>query len=138
MNDWDTFGLFETLLQNFETHLTQAQGIRSSRPPGNEQTHLAVSGFLLFQPPEEWGGDEYDFITARLEGELSLEAMEWYEDFAPAVQMFACLALGAMLGKWAAGSIDEVGFMLGDAHLAGFISLNTEAIHVRYAAFRAS
>jgi len=29
------------------------------------------------------------------------------------MQMFACLALGALLGKSAAGTLDKLGFMLG-------------------------
>jgi len=74
---WDTFGLFESLLQNFEAHLEQARHIRSSRPPGTAQTHIAISGFLNFSPPEAWGGEEHQFITARVAGELSLEALEW-------------------------------------------------------------
>jgi hypothetical protein len=136
MTNWDTFELFESLLHSFDTYLTQAERIHSSHPPGDEQARIAVSGFLLFQPPEAWGQEEYDFITARLSGELSLESLEWYEDNVFAVQAYSCLALGAMLGKWGAGMIDEAGFTLGEAHLASFIMLNIEAIHERYSAFR--
>jgi hypothetical protein len=130
--------LFESLLQNFEAHLAQAQRVRSSRPPGTQQAHVAVSGFLLFQPSEAWGEEQYDIITRYLEGDLSLDALEWYEDSVQAVQMFACLALGALIGMKEAGMIDEAGFLFGNAHLGRFLSLENETIHERYSTFRAS
>jgi hypothetical protein len=130
--DWDTFGLFESLLERFEELAGRARDVRSSGPPGTEQTHAAATGFLLFSPVEDWGREQHDFITRRLEGELSLPALDWYEEGAPAIQMFACLALGALLGKYAAGEIDERDFLLGDAHLASFLLEQDQAICARY------
>ena len=49
--------------------------------------------------------------------------------------MFVCLALGALLGKHAAGDIDDLGFMLGDAHLPAFLALRIPQIHERFSAF---
>src|SRR5687768_2174971 len=125
---WDTFALFERLLDDFEELHRRAQRVRSSGPPGTEQTHIAAIGFLLFSPVEDWGRDQYHSITQRLEGDLSLPALDWYEEGAPAIQMFACLALGALLGKYAAGEINDIGFLLGDAHLASFLVEHNQTI----------
>jgi len=130
--EWNTFGLFEDLLREFEPHLRKARQVRSSKPIGTEALHAAVVGFLLFRPAEDWGRDEYEFITERLDGELALDALEWYEEAAPAIQSFSCLALGALLGKYAAGEINDLGFTLGDAHLPAFIALHNEEIHTRF------
>lgn len=135
MLTWDTYGLFESLLQDFEMHLDRARHVRSSHPPGTQQTHVAVSGFLLFSPPEAWGREEFECITTRVQGALSLEALEWYEEAAPAIQMFDCLAMGAMLGKYAAGTLDNVGLLLGEAHLAGFLLERNVPIHERYSSW---
>ena len=130
--EWNTFGLFEDLLRKFVPLLGKARQVRSSKPTGTEVVHAAVVGFLLFSPVEDWGREHYEFITERLDGELALDALDWYEESAPAVQRFSCLALGALLGKYAAGEIDDLGFTLGDAHLPAFIALHAVEIHSRF------
>jgi hypothetical protein len=57
---------------------------------------------------------------------------EDYEDCAEAFQTFASLSMGALLGKYNTGEIDDAGFLLGDAHLGGFMAMNTEKICSRF------
>lgn len=132
---WDTFGLFESLLNDFETHLYQAQHGRSSWPTGTEQMRIAICGFMLFCPVEAWSQEESKTIESYESGDFSLDALEWYEESAEAVQHFACLALGAMLGKRAADTLDDQGFLFGYAHLVAFLTLHNEAIFEQYSAF---
>lgn len=129
---WDTFALFERLLDDFDQFLKRTQQHRPADHPNTDLLHAASTGFLRFRPPIDWGPGYHEFIIRRLEGGLSLYALEWYEECAPAIQMFACLALGALLGKYAAEEIDDAGFLLGDAHLAAFLVEQSEAICTRY------
>ena len=131
---WDTFGLFQALLDDFEKLLSSARNLRTTEPEDSLAVKAAVVGFGQFSPLSEWGQQHYQIIAKRLQDELSLEELSWYEECAEAVSVFACLALGALLGKFQAGEIDDAGFMLGDAHLPAFLSLHNEAICARYSA----
>jgi hypothetical protein len=133
---WDTSALFEALLADFERLAERSRSIRSSQPPGTELHHFAMSGFLLFQPPSSWGADQYAFISRALEGDFALEELDWFEGAAPAVQAFACVAFGALLGKYSADQIDQVGFQLGCAHLSAFLFMENDAMLARYEAYR--
>lgn len=130
-NSWNTFGLFEGLQNDFEALLIQAWHLRTSEA-ASLATKAAVVGFAQFSPLSEWSGQHFEFINHRIQGELSPEELSWYEECAESISVFSCLALGALLGKLQAGDIDDVGFLLGDAHLAGFIALHEENIHQRY------
>lgn len=131
---WDTFGLFEGLLSRFGEHLERARSVQALPFLDTPQTRIAFCGFSLFSLEETWGVEENTLIVERVAGELSLEELEWYEESAPAIQIFSCLVLGAMLGKFAAGTLDERGFLLGDAHLAGFLTLRNEEVYERFSA----
>lgn len=94
----------------------------------------AVVGFGQFSELSEWRLCHLDAIESRLQGELSTEELSWYEEGADAIAVFACLALGALLGKVQSCEINEAGFLLGDLHLPAFLSLHNEAIYIRYSA----
>ena len=128
---WDTFGLFETLLSSFEAALSRA---RIANPEATIELldAIAAEGFHMVQTEAVWQQDDGLFIRQRVERELSPEALEWFEDEAPAVAAFSCFALGALLGKLAIGEIDTAGFTLGDAHLPGFVLLHSESIYSKY------
>lgn len=131
--NWDTFGCFEALLQDFEALLRDA---RNLRVVGTDSfaVKMAVIGFCRFSPRSEWRLAHYEIINTRLQGELSLQELQWYEESAEAISVFACLALGALLGKFQSKEIDDSGFLLGDAHLAGFLALNNAEIYARFTA----
>ncbi len=126
-HSWDTFGLFGDLLNDFEALLAKARHLRTSEAE-SLATKAAVVGFGQFSPLSEWTGQHFEFINHRIQGELSPEELSWYEECAESISVFSCLSLGALLGKLQAGKIDDLGFLHGDAHLPGFISLNDEAI----------
>lgn len=127
--NWDTFGLFERLWEERDTLLATAQSLTSANEEDTLEIKLAVVGFSLFAPVEEWSYKHYLIVHNRLQGELSAEESEADQEDALAFARFACLAIGAMLGKYAAGEIDDAGFLLGDAHLVGYMALEGGRIY---------
>lgn len=131
--NWDTFGCFEALLDNFEKLLDGARNLRTSQE-ASLSVMAAIIGFGQFCPIPDWSGSHFEFIQTRLRGEISIEELSWYGECAEAMSVFSCLALGALLGKRQADATDDAGFLLGDAHLPAFLSLHDEAIYERYSA----
>jgi hypothetical protein len=134
---WDTFGLFQKLLDNFKNLLTRARDLRTTNPEDTQAVKAAVIGFSLFLPITAWSYEHYLLVDNRLQGELSLEAVKGYvvlpeEDCAQAYVVFACLAIGALIGKFNAGEIDEAGAFLGEAHLVSFIAQHIKEICTQY------
>jgi len=125
---WDTNKLFQALLEDFETSLNSARYLRTTELENSLALKAAIIGFGQFVPVPEWSRQHLEFIADRLQGEFSLQELAWYGECAEAISVFACLALGALLGKYQSGEIDDFGFTLGDAHLAGFISLHNDKI----------
>jgi len=128
MTPFDTFGLFQILLDNFQKLLDDARSLRHAESDGSLAVNAAIVGFGQFSPLSEWSQAHYDFIAKRLQGELSLAELTWYEECAEAISVFASLLIGALLGKIQSGEIDDTGFMLGDAHVPAFLLLNNETI----------
>jgi hypothetical protein len=124
--NWDTFGLFQILLDEFPQSLQEAGALQSENLEDGYSIKLSMIGFSHYRPVEDWQYEQYQAIRSRLDGDLV--ELGWFEDGAEAIRLFSCFCLGAMLGKLAAGEIDDVGFLLGDAHLAGFNVLNDEKI----------
>lgn len=126
MINWDAFGLFQSLLDDFLPCLQEAKVLQSENLEDVYPIKLGIVGFSRHRPLEDWNYEQFQAIRSRLDGDLS--GLDWFEDGAEAIRLFSCLCLGAMLGKYAAGEIDDVGFLLGDAHLAGFNVLNDASI----------
>ncbi len=129
---WNTSELFQGLLNDFEALLINARHLRTTEADNSLAVKAAVVGFGRFSPVSEWRRQHFDVIANRLHGGLSVEELSWYEECAESISVFGCLALGALLGKFQIGDIDETGFTLGDAHLAAFLSLHNESICARY------
>lgn len=91
----------------------------SINPEGDADINMAIVGFSYYCRTEEWGHSHYSLIRARCDGELSDRSLEM--EGAAGFRSFACLALGALLGLYASGQIDDVTFSLGDAQLPGFM-----------------
>jgi hypothetical protein len=122
---WDTFGFFERLLARYDDLVS---GYNSATASESREVAAARAGFSLFQPLSSWNEELEQIVVHKLDGELSLEALDWFEEAAPAIRIFSILAVGALLAKWAAGEIDDRGFLLGDAHLPAFTLENNQAI----------
>jgi hypothetical protein len=130
----NTFGLFQELLDDFENELGKAQNLRASQAQSSLAVKAAIIGFARFSCLSEWSEQHFELISNRLQGELSLEELSWYEECAEAISVFACLSLGALLGKFQNGEIDDAGFTLADAHLAAFLLQHNENICAHYRA----
>ena len=128
-DEWDTFGLFQSLLDNFESLLTQAVNERRAGHADPPETNLAIVGFSRSCSINGWRRDHAQLIRDRLQSDLSHESLEWYEETEPAVVLFSCLVLGTLLGLREVGQIDDAGFMLGEAHLPAFTAGQNESIH---------
>lgn len=111
--------VFERLLRDFDAARTTARRVVSVSPDGDADINMAIASFLYYCRSEEWGRSHYTFIRARCDGELSDRELEM--EGAAGFRSFACLALGALLGLYASGQIDDVTFSLGDAQLPGFM-----------------
>lgn len=91
-------------------------------------SRLAQAGFRMFQQQTVWSSEHQTSLSVRLQGDLSEAEMAWYEECSQAISAFCAITFGAMLGHYAVGSLDDAGFLLYDAQLAGFVSLNDKAI----------
>ena len=111
--------VFERMLRDFDAARTVAQGLVSPNPEDDADIKMAITGFSYYCPTEDWGRSHYSLIRARCDSELSNRALEM--EGAAGFRSFACLALGALLGLYASGQIDDVAFSLGDAQLPGFM-----------------
>jgi len=136
VKEWDAWGLFQTLLDDFLRLLQQAERLHSDNIGDTLEVRAAIVGFQRFRPLEEWGHAQFQVIRGRLDGDLS--SLGWFGDDAEAIRLFSCLCLGAMLGRHAHGEIDDAGFLLGDAHLAGFNVTQDEAICRQWHVFRSA
>lgn len=103
-------------------------------PQFQGQTHqmaMSMIGFSLYSPISKWSSQHSSLIEGRVSGELSDQSLSWYGEDAKAIGLFSCSILGALLGKYQEGEINDTGFMLGEGHLAGYIAQNMEAIAKR-------
>lgn len=129
---WDTFEFFTEVLNKTENLGSQSVGPDIGIHENVLEFAMAERGFALYLSSADWSPEHQEFIKERLSNDLSPETLGWYGECAPAVRIFSCLVLGAMLAKYQSGEIDEIDFTLGDAHLAGFIALNNESICLRF------
>lgn len=125
---WDTFGLFQELLEN-GPNLCRPIDFRN---PATDPVELALRaariGFELQTPSAAWCPEHEEFVRNKIENDFDAETVAWFEDAADAIRIFSSLAIGAMLGKYQNEEIDDAGLFLGNAHLAGFNMQNIELI----------
>ena len=124
--NWNTTELFDELSRRF-AELSRAAGDLST-PNLEDDLYVrhAIVGFGLFCSVALWSQEHFSLVSQRLEHDLSLESLrDFFKEDAISVRLFSCLALGALLAKYQAGELDDSGFMLGDAHLPGYILMHT-------------
>ena len=120
--NWNTTVLFDDLSRRFPELSRAATDLPSPNPEDDLFVRHAIVGFGQSCSVDHWSLDHHAFISRRLEHDLSLDTLrDIFDDDANAVRLFSCLVLGCLLGKFQVGEIDDSGFMLGDAHLAGYI-----------------
>ena len=122
--EWNTDSLYSTLLSEFSTLAEVSSRARSTNPEDSSEIKIAVMGFAQFAPSEKWTYQHWQFISNRLDGELSESALRDHDTCVPNFRMFASLCLGALLGMLAASELSDAGFLYGDMHLVSFMSMH--------------
>lgn len=118
----ETFGRF---LGRFEDYKAAARSLASPNPDDDEAIRAAIVGFSSFAPTEQWAREHYEFVNRYRLGDFSnAELAAIHGDRAPDWALFALLCLGALLGQYQSGEIDDAGFRLGEAQLPGFMALH--------------
>ena len=123
MPHFDPLAEYNTLLCSFAQHCEAAKKLE-----GDLFVSLAFVGFTLQEQADQWGQEQVLFILDQRSGELSDESLNWYEEDAPCMASFGCLALGMLLSAYSRGMIDDVEFLQGQFLLPGFLSLNDSDI----------
>lgn len=67
-----------------------------------------------------------------LGGALSIEEFDWYEESAEALQSFAIAVYGGLMALHASGQIDEAGYLLGEAHVVGYMLIHDAKLYNSY------
>ena len=115
---------FESLLPAFARNHREAQG-----RTGNAFVSIAQAGFALHEQPSRWGTEQEDFILTQRAGDYSDESLEWYEGTAPTIASFACFALGALLGLYRRGRINDTELLHGQTPLPAALMEHNETIN---------
>lgn len=126
MRDWTAE--YRMLLQGFPRFLVAAKGYESPNPEDDLFVKMAIAGFSLEQPTEEWGCNHFRLVRSYREGDYSDAQLVDRGEGARAYALFACLALGYVLGAYQAEAIDDAEFSRGEALLAGFLAMNEPEI----------
>ena len=129
---WDTESYFNSLLSDF-AQLAANSGGQAQSDRSSIAVTMARKGFSS-ATGADWNRTLDDFIHDRLQGDLAHSTLSWFEECEEAILAFSAFALGALLGRHAVGQIDDSGFLLGDAHLAGYNAMHDDEICRTYQA----
>jgi hypothetical protein len=123
---------FEMLLTGFERYVEMARILESPNQEDDVFVRAAIVGFSFNQPTESWTREHFEFHRKR--APLPTEPGFEYEndnDFGSiGTRLFSSLAIGFLLGLYQGASIDDAGFALAEAQLAGFVAANLERINL--------
>ena len=89
---------------------------------------IAKLAFVSQAPDLIWSEGQEDFIVDSAFGVLSIGEYEWFDVCAEAQRSFATAVYGGLMALYASGSIDHTDYMLGEAHLAGYIFAHSEEL----------
>jgi|SRR5579871_757619 len=128
---WSPKALFHELLIDFGAFDRTSMPAISTASLDKE-IRIAKLGFARFVSLDHWTMEHHNFMQRLLQGDYSMEELSWFEEDAEAIRMFACLAYGAMLGKFWIGEIDDSGFSRGETLLPSFMLAERNQIHVLY------
>ena len=115
----DTNINYEYILQRTRDMLRTMNETSDSRD--QKCINFAKIGFQLYGGDSIWGAYEDLVLNARLQGDLSIEVMDWHEESSDLVSFFFATCVGASLGLYAQKQIDNVGFLKGDFAMTNFI-----------------
>ena len=98
----------------------------------NEEDDLlvkaAIVGFSLFRPTEEWQKHHWQFIEDYRDGDLPDNDSSIKEGEESPYRIFACLALGAILGAFQDGKLSEEEIYTTMSYLPEFLTTHAREI----------
>ena len=114
MTDSDTFDEFERLWGSYRVCSDAAAQLATPSFEDDEIMRMAIVGFSYQQKTEEWHREHWKLAQE------NLAECDHLKDTSK-TKKFAMLALGALLGLYSAGKIDDRVYRLGYILLPGFI-----------------
>jgi hypothetical protein len=119
---------FQMLLKGYPRYLQGAKAYVSPNPEDDLYVKMALAGFSLTRPTVEWGINHFDFIQEHRRGDYSDQQLADRGPRASTYALFACTALGYLLGLYQGDLLDDAEFSRAEALLAGFLAMNEEEI----------
>ena len=113
MSESDIFDEFERLWQSFDVCRQSAESLDSPNPQDDQFMKMAIVGFSYHDKTENW--QQGHFKIAR---EYADECLRLGDE--ANVAKFNLLALGALLGLYSSGKLDDRLYRTGYALLPGF------------------
>jgi len=114
MNDSGIYDEYERLWRCYSVCCHSADALKSPNPHDDEFIKMAIVGFSYHDKTENWKQCHFDLAKAYLDESLRLG------DTVKTAK-FSLLALGALLGLYSSGKIDERHYGIGYALLPGFV-----------------
>jgi hypothetical protein len=114
MSESDIFDEFEKLWRSFSVCCRSAEELDSPNPEDDWFIKMAIVGFSYHEKTENW--QQGHFQLARRYADECARLGDSVE-----VRKFNLLALGALLGLYSAGKIDDRLYGVGHALLPGFV-----------------
>jgi hypothetical protein len=114
MNERQVFDEFQKLRDCFGTCCEAADRLQSPNPEDNMYIKMAIVGFFYHDKTENWSQEHYRIVREYLNECEELNDPE-------RIRRFNMLALGALLGLYSSGKIDDRVYRLGYILLPGFV-----------------
>jgi hypothetical protein len=130
----EPFAVFQSLLDDFPQLLDKAHHLRTTNADDPISLKAAVIGFGLFHPMQAWSRANFEYIDSHLNGEVPPDNFSPTPDCDEAIRAFASLGLGASLGLFNAGHIDDDQATKNEWYLYAFINVHGQQICERYQA----
>ena len=131
----EPFAIFQSLLDDLAHLLGEAHRLRTADATDPLFLKAAVIGFDLFHPMQAWSKANFEFIEGYLTHDLSPDTFSPSPECDGAITTFACLGLGAILGQFNAGQMDNEGATKSEWYLFAFLNVHGEEICERHKAF---
>ena len=122
LTESDIFDEYERLLNCYTDCCKAAENIASPNHEDNRFIKMAIVGFSFHQTTENWAPGHYTIAKRYLDESEDLEDAE-------NTKRFNMLALGALLGLYSSGKIDDRVYRVGYILIPGFVMSKGNAIN---------
>ncbi len=114
MTESDIFDEYQRMWDSFRRCCEAANSLNTPNPEDDIFIKMAIVGFSHHQKTESWEHDNYRVAKQYLDEGTSLGDSE-------TMRKFNLLALGALMGLYASGKIDQRVYSIGYCLLPGFV-----------------